>query len=303
LSEVADAWRAAVDACEAQDIDSKLPAQSRQLVYQTTVGLWPLEGDPEDTHRDRLAKYVVKAEREAGLFTTWSDPDESFEERLCGFARTMLTAGTPPEAFTTVVQRCAEIGMVSGLGQVVLRTTSPGVPDLYQGTELWDDSLVDPDNRRAVPFADRRAAFDALAGDVSVEDLLEHRRDGRIKLLVLRRALAVRAAHPGCVGVGSGYLPLTVTGRWAQHVVGFARVASDGSDALLVVAPRLPGAVMGERAAPPVADTWADTVLQIPGFLQGDYRDIFSAGAGEVGVSIAVSDLLRSLPVAVLERT
>jgi malto-oligosyltrehalose synthase len=303
LSEVPDAWRGAVDACEALDLDGKLPAQSRQLVYQTTVGFWPLQGEPGNSHRDRLADYVVKAEREAGLFTTWMSPDEAFEDRLRGFARTMLTAGTPPEAFTAVVQRCAEIGMVAGLGQVVLRTMSPGVPDVYQGTETWDDALVDPDNRRSVPFADRRAALDLLSGDVSVEELVEQRRDGRIKQLVLRRALAARGAHPGCVGVGSGYVPLTATGTWAAHVVGFARVASDGSDALLVVAPRLPGAVMGEQAAPPLADAWADTVLQIPGFLQGDYRDTFSAGAGEVGVTIALSDLLRSLPVAVLERT
>jgi (1->4)-alpha-D-glucan 1-alpha-D-glucosylmutase len=302
LSEVVGAWRSAVEACEALGIDTKLPAQSRQLVYQSAVGLWPLQGEPDDSHRDRLAAYVVKAEREAGLYTTWTTPDESFEERLRGFAGAMLTADTAPEAFTAVVQRCAEIAIVSGLGQVVLRTLSPGVPDVYQGTELWDDSLVDPDNRRAVPFASRRAALDALSDDVSGGDLLQHRRDGRIKLLILRRALAARAAHPACVGVRSGYLPLTVTGQWAEHVVGFARVAPNGSDALLVVAPRLPGAVMGERTEPPLADAWGDTTLQIPGFLRGDYGDIFSTGAGDVGDALGVAEVLGSLPVAVLAR-
>jgi (1->4)-alpha-D-glucan 1-alpha-D-glucosylmutase len=184
---------------------------------------------------------------------------------------------------------------------VVLRTLSPGVPDVYQGTEVWEDSLVDPDNRRSVPFASRRELLGALSG-VSVEELLAQRRDGRIKLLVLCRALAARAAHAGCVGRGSAYLPLTVTGKWAEHVVGFARVAPNGEDALLVVAPRLPGAVMGDAAEPPLAAVWGDTALKIPGFLGGEYRDIFSTGAGEVGDTLGVAAVLGSLPVAVLAR-
>jgi (1->4)-alpha-D-glucan 1-alpha-D-glucosylmutase len=302
LTEVADAWRAAVDACEDVAIDNTLPAQSRYLVYQTAVGVWPLEGDPDDTLRERLADYVVKAEREAGLFTTWTDVDESFEERVAGFARTMLNADTVPEAFNTAVQRCAEIAMVSGLGQVVLRTLSPGVPDVYQGTEVWDDSLVDPDNRREVSFASRSELLASDAADASVDDLLAHRRDGRIKMFVLQRAMAARAAHRSCVGSGSGYLPLTVLGQLADHVVGFARVASNGSDALLVVAPRLPGAVMGDQTDPPLAEAWHDTALKIPSFLHGQYRDIFSSGAGDVGDTLSVAEVLGSLPVAVLAR-
>ena len=301
LTEVPDLWRAAVDACEDAHHDSPLPAQSRQLVYQTAVGIWPLEGDPQDAHRERLAEYVVKAEREAALHTTWTDNDEDFEERLRAFARAILDAGSAPEALKTVVRRTSEIAMTSGLAQVVLRTLSPGVPDLYQGTEIWDDALVDPDNRREVPFAARRELLSGLA-DAGVDDLLAGRRDGRIKLFVLHRALSARAAHPTCVGVGSGYLPLGVGGRWADHVVGFARVAPDGSDALLAVVPRLPGALVGEADAPPLGAVWGDTSLQVPGFAQGEYRDIFSGGSGAVGDTIELSDLLGSIPIAVLER-
>jgi len=302
LTEMVEAWRAAVDACEDANADSPLPAQSRQLVYQTAAGVWPLEGEPDDTHRDRLAEYVVKAEREAGLFTTWIDNDEQFEERLRAFARKVLDAGNVPEAFTAAVRRSSEIAMTAGLGQVVLRTLSPGVPDLYQGTELWDHALVDPDNRREVAFPTRRDLLDASRADVEVDELFARRRDGGIKMFVLHRALAARADHPTCVGLGSGYLPLTVSGEWADHVVGFARVASDGSDALLVVAPRLPGAVMGERDTPPLGADWGDTALKVPGFLQGDYSDIYSGGGGEIGDTLEVSELLTSLPVAVLER-
>ena len=302
VSELVDAWRAAVDACEEVDETNALPAQSRHLIYQTVVGLWPLQGDPTDAHRDRLAAYVVKAEREAGLYTGWTDPDETFEERLQAFARTLLDADTAPEALRTVITRAGEISMVSGLGQVVLRTLSPGVPDCYQGNETWDDSLVDPDNRRPVPFEARHELLDGLAG-VSADDLLAERRDGRIKAFVLHRALRARAEHPACVGVGSGYLPLDVSGAWADHVVAFARVSSDASDALLVVAPRLPGAVMGETDEMPIGDAWGDTTVRVPGFLQGTYRDGFSTGSGEIGDEIEVSSLLGNLPVAVLERT
>jgi malto-oligosyltrehalose synthase len=302
LTEMADMWRKAVDSCEDANVDSPLPAQSRQLVYQTAVGVWPLEGEPDDTHRDRLADYAVKAEREAGLYTTWTDTDEQFEERLRAFAHKILDAGSAPETFTAAVRRSAEIAMTSGLGQVVLRTLSPGVADLYQGTEIWDDALVDPDNRRDVPFPSRRDLLHAARDEAEVDDLFGRRRDGSIKMFVLQRALAARAAHPSCVGLGSGYLPLTVSGEWADHIVGFARVASDGSDALLVVAPRLPGAVMGERDTPPLGADWGDTALKVPGFLQGNYRDIFSGGGGEIGDTLELSDLLSSLPIAVLER-
>ncbi|HEX6257050.1 MAG TPA: malto-oligosyltrehalose synthase [Euzebyales bacterium] len=322
LSELPQAWREAVRACEqaaaateadADEADSDeadgdetdtdvLPAQARYLVYQTAVGIWPLEGEPDDWHRDRLAAYVVKAEREAGLWTSWTDPDERFEDRLRTFARAVLTADGVPEALLAVIRRTAEIAMAAGLGQVVLRTLSPGVPDCYQGTEMWDDSLVDPDNRRPVPFEERHELLADLAGS-SAEELLEHRRDGRVKAHVLQRALRARADHPGCVDIGSGYLPLAVEGRWADHVVAFARVSSDASDALLVIAPRLPGAVMGDDARPPIGDMWGDTTVTVPGFVQGTYRDVFAGGSGDIGDAIEVSALLATLPVAVLERT
>jgi (1->4)-alpha-D-glucan 1-alpha-D-glucosylmutase len=306
LSELPQAWRDAVRACEQvadpDEADGEvLPAQARYLVYQTAVGMWPLEGEPADWHRDRLADYVVKAEREAGLWTSWTDPDGQFEERLRAFARAVLTADGVPEALRTVITRAAEIAMTAGLGQVVLRTLSPGVPDCYQGTETWDDSLVDPDNRRAVVFGERRDLLAGLAGS-SAEDLLEHRRDGRVKAYVLQRSLRARTDHPSCVDLGSGYLPLAVTGRWADHVIAFARVSSDASDALLVIAPRLPGAVMGDDAHPPLAERWEDTTVTVPSFVQGTYRDVFAGGSGDIGDEIDVSALLATLPVAVLER-
>ena len=302
ISELVGPWREAVDACEELASGSELPPQARTLVYQTVVGIWPLRSEPDDTHRDRLADYVVKAEREAGTWTSWTDPDQAFESALTELARALLDAGGAPSPLRTVVDRAAEIGMVSGLGQVVLRTLSPGVPDTYQGNEVWDDSLVDPDNRRPVSFTERARLLADLAG-ASADELLAERRDGRIKAFVLQRALRARADHPSCVGVGSGYLPLDVTGERAHHLVAVARVAPDASDSLVVVVPRLPGAVMGDDATPPLGDVWGDTAVRVPAFLQGTYRDTFSTGSGEIGDTIEISSLLTSLPVAVLERS
>ena len=302
LSEDVDLWRAAVDACEVVESADGVPPQARSLVYQTIVGIWPLVGSPTDEHRERLTAYVVKAEREARVFTSWTDPDEGFEARLQELARALFDADAAPDPLRALVRRTSEIAMVSGLGQVVLRTLSPGVPDCYQGTEVWDDSLVDPDNRRAVAFDTHGEMLQSLA-DADFEDLLAGRRDGRIKAFVLQRALRARARHASCVGVGSGYVPLEVSGAWAEHIVAFGRVASDASDALLVIAPRLPGAVMGGGDEPPLGGVWGDTSVQIPGYMRGTYRDVFSAGAGEIGDSIEVSSLLTTLPVAVLERT
>lgn len=301
ISEIADLWRPAVDACEQRAQRSSLPAQSRQLVYQTVVGIWPLDGKPHDGHRDRLSAYVVKAEREAGLFTTWTDPDETFERRLSAFARSVLHADDAPKPLQTAISQAQQIAMVTGLAQVVLRCCSPGVPDCYQGTELWDDALVDPDNRRPVSFDMRSQQLRDLEG-ADAGELYADRRDGRIKSLVLQRCLAVRRRHDACVAAGSGYLPLRVSGRWSEHVVAFARVAPDGSDTVLVVTPRLPGAVMGD-AAGPLGDAWQDTTVRVPSFVQADYQDVFAGGGGGIGDEIAVGELLTTLPVAVLEQT
>jgi (1->4)-alpha-D-glucan 1-alpha-D-glucosylmutase len=169
------------------------------------------------------------------------------------------------------------------------------VPDTYQGTELWDTSLVDPDNRRPVDFGTRRRLLAGLDASDPAE-LLAHWPDGRIKLWVLTRALHARAASPAAFAPGASYEPLTVTGRWAGRVVAFARQTADGSETVVTVAPRLAGAVMGRDAALPLGGRWQDTEVGLPA---GRWTDLLTGAGRESG---RVAELCSTLPLALLRK-
>jgi (1->4)-alpha-D-glucan 1-alpha-D-glucosylmutase len=272
------------------------------LAYQTLVGVWPLDGRVTDELASRLVAYLVKAAREAGVQTTWTDPDEGFEDALDRFVRAILDPERSQaflDSLAALAGRATEIGLVSSLAQVLLRTTAPGVPDLYQGNELWDDSLVDPDNRRPVDFAVRRRLLDELGAAPDVADLVRSRRDGRLKLWVLTRALRARRDHAGCFGADGEYVPLQVDGPCAGHVVAYARVAPDGKDAVLVVAPRLTAAIGGDRR-PALGEDWTGTTIRLPEQLQGRvWTSLLDPGAAQTTApTLEVGDLLGRVPVA-----
>jgi (1->4)-alpha-D-glucan 1-alpha-D-glucosylmutase len=254
---------------------SRHPLSDRPLahqVWQNLVGAWPLS-------RERAHAYAEKAAREAGLSTTWTDVDEEFERSL----HAMVDAAYDDEASAArihkFVERISAFGWSNSLSQKLLQLTMPGVPDVYQGTELWDHSLVDPDNRRPVDYALRRELLTALdAGEVPPVD-----PTGAAKLLVVSRALRARRDHPEWF---EGWEPVEVTGSAADCVV-----AADRGGAV-PVATRLP-----VRLA---ASGWGDTALRLP---TGAWRDLL---AGERVVSTAegapVAKVLRKLPVALLVR-
>jgi (1->4)-alpha-D-glucan 1-alpha-D-glucosylmutase len=293
LTEMPDRWAAllaSVGKASAGDDPATV------LLLQTMVGMWPLldSGEATPQLRDRLVEYARKAAREAGLRTSWYDPNETYEASLTSFIDGVLGDEELCSQIGAVAAAAAEIGMVSSLSQVVLRTLSPGVPDLYWGNELWDDSLVDPDNRRPVDWQRRREVLGALdAGDVA--DLWESRRDGRVKMQVLSTALRVRRDHPGAFGGDAGYQPLAVSGRWADHVVAFARTASSQAQ-VVVVTPRLPGAVMGSDLADPLGERWEDTAVDLP---EGEWTNALTGQA----CTNALASLFATLPVAVLSGT
>ncbi len=257
--------------------------QVATLVVQTLVGVWPLTGDPGAV-RERLQAYLVKAQREEKQQTSWRDPDEAYEAATARFADQVLD--DPPAGLAALAGDCAEIAMVSGLAQVLLRCTVPGVPDTYQGTEGWDLSLVDPDNRRPVDFPARRAllaALDAQPPDPAA--LWASRADGRVKTWVLSRALRARA--------GGSYTPLPASGPLADHVVAFAR----GGD-LVTVAPRLAGAVTAGATRPATGGTWAGTAVVLPA---GTWTDLLTGETREGGEA-PLDEVLAALPVALLRR-
>ena len=206
------------------------------MLLQTIVGAWPFETTLEDgvgraAFAQRLAGWQQKAIREAKLHGDWADPDSAYEAATHAFLQRLVVeddaAGLRAEIFA-FIQEIAPFGAVNGLAQTLLRLTAPGVPDLYQGSELWDLSLVDPDNRRPVDFALRQS----LLGTATW-------REGAIKQALIVRALALRQAMPDLFARGS-YEPVAVDGRLAEHVVAFVR--RQDTDAILVAVPRLPTA-------------------------------------------------------------
>ena len=242
------------------------------LVWQNLVGAWPLS-------RERAHAYVEKAAREAGTSTTWTAPDEQFEQQLHALVDAAFDDPQTSAEIDAFVGRIAPFGWSNSLSQKLLQLTMPGVPDVYQGTELWDFSLVDPDNRRPVDYALRRRLLASIdAGEVPAVD-----ETGAAKLLVVARTLRARREHPERF---AGYDPVAVTGSAAEHVVAFDR------GGVVAVATRLPVAL--------AAEGWADTALQLP---NGAWRDLLT---GERVVSdvagVAADQLLRRLPVALLVR-
>ena len=286
LSEMPERWAETVVSLTA---DASIDRPTAGLLVQSVIGVWPSQGQITPATRDRLVDYAVKAAREAGTHTNWYDPDGDYEKRLASFIDHVLETGG--ERLSEVAATAGEIGMVSSLAQVVLRTLSPGVPDTYQGNELWDDSLVDPDNRRPVDFSHRSELLSALPEDSAA--LWRDRHDGRVKLAVLAACLHVRHDRPAVFGADSGYVPLSTSGRWAEHLVAFAR--TDGrSPQVVAVAPRLPGQVMGDHSQGPLGDRWEDTSVDLP---DGSWTSLLGGA-----VSGQVAELLAQLPVAVLVR-
>lgn len=277
------------------------------LIYQTLVGSWPLEiADPADPHlgeyADRIATYMNKAMRESKTHTSWNYPDQRYEQAVDGFVRAILDPARSAPFLNDLLQfvaRIEAIGAVNGLAQTLLKLTAPGVPDLYQGTELWDQSLVDPDNRRPVDYALRRRWLKKLSQTTDVAGLVEGWRDGRIKQYLIARTLDLRRRLPGVFADGA-YISLEVTGAQADRVVAFHR--KHGPDEVVVVVPRLVGSLLGDTQVPLVpAGAWGGTAVTLPQLPVGAvFREVLTGGSRLPAPSWRVGDLLAAFPVALL---
>lgn len=289
------------------------------LLYQTLIGAWPLGsyGNAESGEfTRRIVAYMEKALREAKVHTTWTNPNAAYESAVAGFVARLLDPATGREfldEFIPFQRRIGRLGMFNSLSQTLLRLAAPGAPDTYQGTELWDFSLVDPDNRRPVDYAGRatmlrtlRARIEAAGSDrrALLKELLETREDGRIKMYVTWLALLSRRAMPGMFSRGD-YLPIQATGSRAEHVFGFVR--KRGTAVAVVLAPRLPyGLLLDKHAAPVGRAVWQDTAVLLPGLQPGQPlvntftgQPLRAAGKGGAA-SIEVADALADFPVALL---
>ncbi len=303
-----------IDGVEAPDRNEEY------LLYQTLIGAWPVNQMDEHgraAFTGRITDYMLKASRESKVHTSWISPNEKYEEALVSFVHALLA---PVEGnrfqndFLPFQQMISHYGRYNSLSQTLLKICSPGVPDFYQGTELWDFSLVDPDNRRPVDFEQRISIFEELkreeremTGAALAWELTQNAVDGRIKLYVIQKALTHRRVNRGLYDQGE-YLPLAAKGPKSECVCAFMRRRNGGST--IVVVPRfMTHLIPGAGAAHFGKGVWEDTMLMLPEAVQGEsYRNVFTgeivatnAEGDEKG--ILCSNIFSSFPVALLEKT
>ena len=276
------------------------------FLYQTLIGSWPFSDAEYPEFIARIKSYIVKAVREAKVHTAWLKPDTEYENAYVTFAEKILArseANAFLKEFIPFCRRVSHYGILNSLSQTLIKVTSPGVPDFYQGSELWDLSLVDPDNRRAVDFEKRRAMLagireqdDADIGRL-VQDLLATREDGKIKLFLIYRALKAKKAHREIFRSGA-YLPLESAGRFRSHVITFAW--RHQRQWALVIAPRFLSHLIQEGDLPLGRKVWQDTEVIMPNGAPAAWRNVITSEVLSAGKTLPVGDALLSFPVALL---
>lgn len=314
LSEVPDDWRALINQwasinAAARRIVGGQPAPSRNdeyLLYQTLLGVYQPGMDEDATIQQRVSAYMLKAINEAKTHSNWVNPNDAYARAVTDFLGDIWNNRAFRASFDPFQQRIAYFGRFNALAQTLLKLTSPGIPDIYQGTELWDYSLVDPDNRRPVDFERRQQMLDQIKAQEGTDrlklarDLLEDAPDGAIKLYLIYRALNYRARHEALFRDGA-YLPLKVEGARAGHVCAFIR--SGGGGAALTVVPRLPLTLTGGQQRPPTgAGVWQDTRLLLPEAVAGKSLENLLTGERAGGqTSVALAQALAEWPVGLFE--
>jgi (1->4)-alpha-D-glucan 1-alpha-D-glucosylmutase len=245
------------------------------LLYQTLVGAWPISVE-------RAREYMLKACREAKVNTSWHEPNADYENAVLGFTQRIIESREFVSLLEKFIAPLVGPGRINSLAQTLIKMTAPGVPDFYQGTELWDHSLVDPDNRRPVDFEQRQEQLERLA-DLAVDQVVDDWESGQPKLWMIRRTLRWRAEHPEQFGEAAAYEPLVARGARLGHLLAYRR----GSDVLVVV-PRFTLTLAGD---------WGDTVLTLP---DGSWRNLFTEA--EVTGEVTPPQLFGRFPVALLAR-
>jgi (1->4)-alpha-D-glucan 1-alpha-D-glucosylmutase len=278
-------------------------ASEEYLLYQTLLGTWPMQpnGEPKAVatpeYVERIQAYMDKALHEAKINTSWIQSNEEWDAAMRDFVAKILDASSRNKfvpIFLPVAQEIADLGAINSLTQTLLKLTSPGVPDIYQGNEIWDYSLVDPDNRRPIDYNLRRGMLDALATATPAE-LMQTWPDGRIKLFLTQRLLRFRRQYPDLFHHGE-YLALCASGTFAECCFSFARHLGDKW--IVVIAPRLSSRV----GFPPIGERWQETTIEFPETLSlKNGHDLFLCRPVPVqDRQLKLADALSVLPFALI---
>jgi (1->4)-alpha-D-glucan 1-alpha-D-glucosylmutase len=299
LSELAEEWTEAVRdwrQSNATQVTASGPTAAHEyMLYQALLGAWPLDGlRPEFV--ERMQAYAIKAVREGKEQSSWLAPNETYEQAISGFVRHLLDPEKSERfiaSFQAFAARATLIGALKTLAQVTLKMTIPGVPDLYQGTELWDLSLVDPDNRRPVDFASRASRLQGLGEEPDWGALAQSWQDARIKFALTRRLLRLRQKFP-VVFTHGDYVPLEVTGPSRDEIIAFARVGLE--QAIIVAVARTFGRASERGRCWPVGDAW-DASLSAKGLSQIENELVDRPVTDQACIPIAT--VFRALPLAI----
>lgn len=314
LSEIPDEWEQHINTWSAMNRGLRrdrngltMPDRNDEyLLYQTLIGAFPFEAQEHEFFVERVKDYIIKAIRESKAHTAWLRPDGEYEAACTAFVQQMLDpAVSQPfiDAFLPFQQKIASYGIFNSLSQTLLKLASPGVPDFYQGTELWDLSLVDPDNRRPVNYEQRCAILHTMKTEIKgdmqsyLDSVLQSKQDGRIKLFLTLQGLKTRNIYRDLFLEGS-YIPLTVQGQAANHIIAFARQHQE--QWAIAIAPRFFTALIQPEQNPLGEAVWHDTRVLLPDNAPTDWKNTLTEQSLDATTAIAVSHALAHFPVALL---
>ncbi|MFH1674371.1 MAG: malto-oligosyltrehalose synthase [Pseudomonadota bacterium] len=312
LSEIPDEWEQHLKKWSRLNARRKKtrkgkPAPDRNdeyLLYQTLIGAFPFHGEDYGVFVKRIKDYMIKAVREAKIHTAWLRPDTEYEDLLLAFIDKIL-AKTEQNLFLREFEpfqkKIAHYGIFNSLSQTLLKIAAPGIPDFYQGSELWDLNLVDPDNRRPVDFAKRETILNEIKEKEAknrtglIRELLLNKKNGNIKLFLIYRGLKARSERKRLFENGE-YVTLTVEGKHKDHVVAFLR--KRGDQTLITAVPRFVTMLVAENEFPLGDDVWGDTHVSVP--KGGAWKDVFTEREIEVSDKLPVGEVFNNFPVALL---
>jgi (1->4)-alpha-D-glucan 1-alpha-D-glucosylmutase len=311
LSEIPDEWKEHLELWSKHNAQHKervdgqpVPDRNEEyFLYQTLLGVWPLDQEACNTLLERVQAHLLKATREAMVHTRWTRPNQPHEEALQKFVSSVLSADQNTDFLTDFRQfqkKTAYFGMINGLSQTLLKIASSGVADFYQGSELWDLRLVDPDNRGPIDFEVRKKAIESIANGGAPDDLMHNWRDGRIKLHLIRKALSFRRDHESLFREGA-FQQLRCEGRYCRNIVAFIR--NSNTETALIAVPRWLAQIQGSGDGGQEQIDWGGTRLMLSTGTGTKWNDVLapnraiSATANEQPALLA-NELFRVFPVA-----
>jgi (1->4)-alpha-D-glucan 1-alpha-D-glucosylmutase len=314
LSEIPDTWNEKIKSWMKLNRRMKSRSRGREIpdkndeysLYQTLIGSFPFDNGDLSVYINRLKEYVIKAVREAKEHTAWIKPDDEYESGFIEFIDRIIkpSEDTPfLKEFLPFQREITFYGIYNSLSQTLVKLTMPGVPDIYQGSELWDLRLVDPDNRGPVDFVKRMEYLSSInhTSDDNLpqllDDLLAHASDGRVKLYTIYKTLQFRGSMEKLFGEGE-YIPAEITGEKSENIIAFSRNYRDMW--AITVAPRFLTSVISVNSQPLGKSVWNDTEIRLTENMPSKWRDIFSGSIVDTVGSLHVGDALSGFPIALL---